>query len=542
MNEFRFLEFLGPLIFLYAETHYAFKGIYSRLKRKVPEIVADVPHRIDSGAAIPVLILIKDSDKYPVKLDSVQVELGFENQKERHDFEFGASIREPFWHRVLEVPLRHDLSGRCMVDVTLHFSQNGETYSVRNDNYVSTSHAPFEVFISGDKLPGSDGWYFGDFHCHTNYTCDQVEFGAPLKAAATLAQAMGLSFYCATDHSYDLDDEPDDYLKKDPRLTKWKDLLEQVKSINRSNGEFVIVPGEEVSAGNTKRRNVHFLILNHPEFLPGDGDSAEKWFRTKPNLSIEQILGQINSEAVAFAAHPSMKPPLLQRLLVRRGNWDVKDCQHPELHGLQIWNGTDADLEAGKKIWTQLLLEGQRKFIAAGNDAHGNFNRFRQIGIPFFTMRENHDHLFGKVRTGIWSENGFSLGACLKAFKEGKMVVTNGPFVQITVTADSGHVARLGEEIFGQQFRLECDCRSTSEFGGLEALKIYFGDLTSKKERLISDIDNFEKLYSHGGVIELAEITTSGYVRAELYSKASARSLVCLTNPIWINYRSLDVA
>ena len=117
------------------------------------------------------------------------------------------------------------------------------------------------------------------------------------------------------------------------------------------------------------------------------------------------------------------------------------------------------------------------------------------------------------------------------------MVVTNGPFVQITVTADSGRIARLGEEISGQQFRLECDCQSTSEFGGLEALKIYFGDLTSKKERLISDIGNFENLYSHGGDIELEEINASGYVRAELYSRTSGRSLVCLTNPIWINYR-----
>ena len=65
----------------YAETHYSFKGIYSRLKKKEPEVVADAPHRVEPGKSIPLLILIKDAHYYPAKLNNVRVEL-IQNQKQ----------------------------------------------------------------------------------------------------------------------------------------------------------------------------------------------------------------------------------------------------------------------------------------------------------------------------------------------------------------------------------------------------------------------------------------------------------------------------
>ncbi|MCH6560272.1 hypothetical protein IH799_07965, partial [candidate division KSB1 bacterium] len=67
---FPFFEF-SILFLLYAETHYSFKGIYSRLKKMEPEIIADVPHRIKRGHPIPVLLLIKDAHQYPIELNSI---------------------------------------------------------------------------------------------------------------------------------------------------------------------------------------------------------------------------------------------------------------------------------------------------------------------------------------------------------------------------------------------------------------------------------------------------------------------------------------
>ncbi len=533
--DFRAIEFLGLLIFLYAETHYTFKGIYSRLKKKEPEIIADLPHRLEPNSPIPILILIKDADQFPINLQGIEITLINQGKKGRFYFEFESQLIScKIWHKVLEIDPGEHYKGKTSVDVIIQYSRNGKKYRIKNDNYACTSHAPFEIFIAEEALPKSKSWHFGEFHCHTIYTSDQVEFGAPLDATARLAQAMGLNFFCATDHSYDLDDNPNNYLQNDPDLLKWKTFQREIKGLNGKYSQFVIVPGEEVSAGNHRGRNVHFLILNHPEFLPGQGDGAEKWLQTRPNLSIAQILDKIDAHALAFAAHPETKPPFLEWLLVRRGKWEKKDYLHTRLNGLQIWNGTDDGLEEGKQKWIQLLLQGRRLFICGGNDAHGNFNRFRQIGFPFLTMREHHHHLFGKVRTGVYLEKGLSLNNLLEAFKQGRMVVTDGPFVNFWVKNEIKQQAGLGGSISGKNFTVEMECYSTPEFGGLKELKMYGGDLWTKKEGLIQATRKFSTKYKHFERIDINKKINSSYLRAELYSEQNGMTFKCFTNPIWI--------
>ncbi|HEX9652835.1 MAG TPA: hypothetical protein VGA99_03915, partial [bacterium] len=299
-NHYFVTEFLSILFLLYAEIHYTIKGIYSRLKMKEPEIIADVPRRLDPGAALPVLILVKDAHLHPIRLHGVHIEIrNRENvQSERCHFD-NLQIAAPWWHHILQITPGQNFRGPLQVEVAIEFTCGDRKRVVKSDNYVRTSHTPFEVFIAGQTMPRSPGWYFGEFHCHTSYTSDQVEFGAPPHASALLARAMGLSFFCATDHSYDLDDQPDNYLRSDPDLTKWKSLLAEIGRLNQDLSDFVIVPGEEVSVGNAQNRNVHFLVLNHPEFLPGAGDGAEKWLQTTPDLSIPEVLAKINGQAVA---------------------------------------------------------------------------------------------------------------------------------------------------------------------------------------------------------------------------------------------------
>jgi len=534
--DFPFLK-LGFLFLLYAETHYSFKGIYSRLKKKEPEIIADVPHRIKQGQPIPVLLLIKDAHQYSIELNSVHINLLSKEKKEFFPFEFNTlKINERLWHKIVEIQSTDNLSGKCRVDVTIKFSINGKTREVKNDNYTCSSHAPLEIYISESGLPKTKGWHFGEFHCHTDYTSDQVEFGAPLNASRQLAEAMGLTFFCATDHSYDLDDDPDSYLKNDPSLKKWHSFQDDVRRLNQSNSSFIIIPGEEVSAGNSKNRNVHFLVLNHPELLPGDGDSAEKWLRTKPNLSIKEILTRINSNSLAFAAHPGVQPPFLEWLLVRRGKWNLQDCSNSGLHGLQIWNGTDEGLNEGKSLWIKRLLQGKRIFISGGNDAHGNFNRFRQVGLPFFTLRENYEHLFGKVRTGVFLEDKFSLPTLLKAFKNGRMLITNGPFVELLVKNDRNESAKSGDCISGKNFKIDLRCLSSPEFGKLSELRIYTGDLINRKERLFKSVLNFSDLFKHHEQLQMRKNSTPSYLRVELFSENKNEVLKCFTNPIWLNW------
>jgi hypothetical protein len=48
-----------------------------------------------------------------------------------------------------------------------------------------------------------------------------------------------------------------------------------------------------------------------------------------------------------------------------------------------------------------MLLTGKRCHIYAGNDAHGNFNRFRQVKLPILRLWEREAHLFGRVTTRV---------------------------------------------------------------------------------------------------------------------------------------------
>ncbi len=135
------IEFLCLLIFLYAEIHYAFKGIYSRLKVKEPEIVADLPHRLEANCSFPVLIIIKDADKYPILLENVQIELRGLEQRDLFEFEFDSlPISNKFWHQILQIKPSNNLIGRATVDVAIWVTMNGKKRVVKNDNYACASH------------------------------------------------------------------------------------------------------------------------------------------------------------------------------------------------------------------------------------------------------------------------------------------------------------------------------------------------------------------------------------------------------------------
>lgn len=526
------LFYLSSIFFiLYAETHYSFKGIYSRLKKKEPEIIADAPHRVEPGSEIPVLILVKDAHLHPVFLEEINIKLSSTKQQSEQVFYYQKKIDSQFWHDIikLKTPIPN---GDVFLDITLTLVCHNKKLLVKNDNYKCSSHEPLKVQIAKTNLPKTKNWHYGEFHCHTNFTDDQVEFGAPLAATKTMAEAIGLNFFCATDHSYDLDDQPDNYLQKDPELKKWKALWQEATKLNRENG-FVIVPGEEVSVGNHKNQNVHFLILNNPEFLPGDGDGAESWLNNKPTSSIENTLKKSNSNSAAFAAHPAIKPPLLERLFIRRGKWEKPDLSHTGLHGLQIWNGNHEGFEDGKKDWIDLLLSGKKVFISGGNDAHGNFNRFRQIGFPFLTMQENHNNIFGEIKTAVFLEERLTLDSLLQAMKKGRMLITDGPFLDLKIISGN-KIGRPGDTLKEDNLEIHIKCLSTPEFGSLHKLKIFLGNLETKSEKLFKTVGEFKEAFEFDKIISFNKSGKPCYLRAELFARSDKKEFCCLTNPIWI--------
>jgi hypothetical protein len=528
-------SFIYLLPILYAETHYKFRGIYSRLRKKEPEIIADVPHRLEPGHPLPVLLFIKDAHRFPLALESVTVtRLSGNHQHEMAKVDFHElRIELPSWHQVLNLPLAADISGPVKIDVAISIRIGEKRLVYHNDNYRLSSHLPFPVLVDPYPLPKGKDWYWGDLHYHSDLTSDQVEFGAPLEASVALARACGLNFVGVTDHSYDLDDSPDDFLRNHPDLPKWRLLWQQAELLNASSDSFVLLPGEELSAGNCQNRNVHLLLLNNRRFFPGSGDSAEKWFRTNPEYRLDQVLPVLEREALAFAAHPAMNPPLLQRLLIRRGYWQSLDYRLPRLDGMQIWNGEkNQAFEEGIEEWVRLLLEGQRLSIIAGNDAHGNFGRFRQIGIPFFSFRENHQELFAKTKTGVYLESGLSFEGLVQALRRGRSIISDGPFAEMRLIDSIGKKWRIGDECPAENGLLITDIRSSPTFGEIISASLFLGAVEQKKEKLI-------RSFSPGGYIAEAQFPVSelpswGYLRLDVTSKAGEQIYRCLTNPIYL--------
>ena len=519
------------LIFLYAETHYRFRYFFSWLKKPEPEIIADIPSRIQKHSIFPILIIIKDADKYPIKLIDIFVT---SNGRSVHSYHPNQYINDPYKEFIYECDISALSQGANAVNVKIVYERNGKIRLCNNDNHRGTSHAPLPLYISESPIPTIGTGVIGETHTHTNYTSDQVEFGASVSGTARLARAMGFDFYCATDHSYDLDDMPDNYLKNDPQLSKWKKFKSEVANFNAQNDSFIIIPGEEVTIRNHKGYNVHCLVYNSPDFYPGSGDGAERWFRWKSELSLAELISLAKKNASIFAAHPFEDPPLLQKLFIGRDKWTDIDCSNPNIDGLQLINGATRQLnDRAKQKWIELLLQGFRITGIAGNDAHGNFSRFRQVGFPFFTMRENYLHLFGKWFTGVYGVDLTTKENILSALSSGNCYLSNGPAIEFKVGDKKEDWKTMGENVL-QPHSLRIHVLSGLEFGQLKEVKIFFGNYDTRKEQIIyqnSDLPTYELATQ----IDFTPENPSGYLRAEVHTDIEHQAL---SNPVWTGIKN----
>lgn len=526
---------LSGLLILYAEIHFRIPGIFSRYFKKEPEIIADVPHRIGPGKKLPVLILIKDAFKYPIVLEKVIIGICSPSNNQKIEFVENSVINSKWWYKVFEINFSNESQGPVKINVRIVYSINKKQKFVNNDNYRLTHKKPFDVYIDSMELPKTKNWYFGDLHSHTNLTDDQVEFGAPLPATVQMAKSMGINFIAATDHSYDLDDAIDNYLVNDPKFPKWKKLWEQVNTLNQQEADVKIIAGEELSAGNSNNKNVHFLILNNQKFFIGTGDGAEKWLRNKPETSIPQVVKNLENNAVSFAAHPEADLPLSQKLLLRRGKWTDSDYKTNGLTGLQIWNSKkDAAFYCGVKKWVDLLLLGHRIYIVAGNDAHGNFGRFRQLSTPFVSMSENNSELFGKVRTGLFIRDKLSVENIISSLKAGKIIVTDGPFANLELTSEN-RPCGIGGNFTKGKGTMRIVCKSSSCFGELYKLVVFIGDLDEQKETTRYTYYLPLGLYGYYFEKKIFDLPTKGYIRVAVESRKENIKHLCLTNPIFMS-------
>ncbi|MBN1949212.1 MAG: CehA/McbA family metallohydrolase [Candidatus Cloacimonetes bacterium] len=508
---------LIPLLISYAEIHYRFRYLRPLYYRKIPEILADLPWRLDParGSVLPVLILIKDAHLFPVKLKSIEAVISSREGISKQNFPVELELNSRYFSRILEVGLQNlEPDQNLNIDIFITIEQKGRLKTFRNDSYPLGKHS-FRCYFGKEGLPYPPGWYAGEPHYHSNLTEDQVEFGADLAATRTMARALGLSWLFVTDHSYDLDDAIGDFTSNDANLPKWQSLWAQAAELQSQ--DFSIIPGEEVSIGNGRNRNVHLLVINNPEFIPGAGDSAEKWFRNSPELKIDDLPSRISDQALLVAAHPAEKVPLLQRLTLRRGYWKKEDLLNSNIKFLQLINSNDpAAVTESLNYWKKLLLAGHKFLIVAGNDAHGNFNISRQIRRPFLQLYNSEKQIFGRFHTVFKYKSNLPV----EGFKHGCLICSNGPFLEFWLE-QNGNRIDMGR-IAGPTTAVFCyRAASSGEFGSITSIVLFRGIIAAGKE---------EKLQMPASGQEI-KLSGSDYLRMELYTERGGRAI---SNPIWI--------
>lgn len=520
---------LVPLL-LYAEIHSKLPPFPNVLNNRLPEIIADAPLCVRRNSAIPLLILAKDAHLFPVELISVKVRLfqGGVIKWEREILAKSLPLSRRFWSRLYEI--EPEAEGPVEVEVVFSVLRQNKLFTFRNHSYPSGRKTRLRVSLSSDDLPDSRRVAYGDVHYHSQYTDDAVEFGAPIEATAKMAKAMGLSFFAVTDHSYDLDDDPKDPAQSDPRLRKWNRFLAECASLD--GGEVAVLPGIELSAGNGKGQNVHLLILNPDRFHSGRGDSGKMGLKNRPDESVADILKDLGPGELAIAAHPFQKLSLPERLLLRRGIWGVGDIREKNLAGLQIFNGREnRNLKRSLEIWADILSRGEKKFIFAGNDAHGNFNRQIRMGIPFVRLKIEDTQRFGYMKTGVLAEDRRDKKGVLSGLSGGRCFVTTGPSIVHHLYA-KGERYGPGDEAPGRDFRLSLEIMSIKEFGKITSVSIILGDPAAGTEtRRISRMSVPE--FTFDGPLPFGELPGRCYVRIACESERG----MAVSNPVWIAKR-----
>ncbi len=510
------------------------------------------------------------------------------------------------WNKTLQIPreaitvyLRKNFLGALPEMVEL-------MVAVRVTGWPS-QNTYLRVRLNAPKLPELAEWRRGDLHYHSAFTDNAAERGYPLDATRQAALHTELQWVVLADHSTDLNPQ------------RFARALEEVRKLR--DEKVMFIRGEEItttSGKDTVLNTLHLIALPSPDdpdkgfpaagaeadtvITSGDGSPASDALPL--NTALSRIVA---AGGFAYAAHPfDPVSPVL-----RGGEWDLgADFLAPDATGLQAglvglapWNrattvtaddardpycirrGADpaacfhADAEANhytrleKAIeggWRSLLQKGLgtdssqaapafKVFLAAGSDAHGDFNYEATMDSVDFLSKPSRgftgyaeDNAFGRLATLVHCPEGMGArGECvLKALRAGRSILSNGPLVAAGIDMDGdgtlagGPDVLVGGEAAIDKRRppsLQIQWASSAEFGPLVSLRMIAGSGAGEKAAEEIPIPAGKELAS-GGLVpvsmkKLLETAVPGwaYIRFEARSRNGAgEEFRCYTNPVWI--------
>jgi hypothetical protein len=335
-----------------------------------------------------VWLVIRKAHRFPVYIEEVYGEWkNAEGQSISFKLPIQKKFSKPFHFEELnfENPLH---PGLWMLNIFVKYEKNKV---IERWNYPLLPPKPLMINFLKEPPPKPAGWLAGETHCHSSFTSDSMEFGASIAVLQKAAATIGLDFVCVTDHSYDLRNEK-----------KFQTLKEEIAALLPHP---ILIAGEEISCGNSKNENVHLLSFGNENYIEGHGDGGRRWWNTKPDLKIAEAINEYRRDSLppaVFAAHPKLPMLSAERLLLKRGNWSLKDLTENNIQGIEFWNGfRGRDFYEGRALWIKCLLAGHKLLPLGGNDAHGDLNCYTAIAKPLWSLKCNQEHVFGVVRTVI---------------------------------------------------------------------------------------------------------------------------------------------
>jgi hypothetical protein len=430
----------------YAETHFKFKLPSSFLFKKEPELLVDAPYQVLTNKHCPVFIISKDAHKFPHTIKEIRYHIQGPGQSITKSVAINLFLDQALsLHKIpIEIPAN---PGSYQVNIHLLYEDaRGKKKECINWNYSGIPSMPLIIQRLSHHLPWGQSWKAGEMHCHSSFTSDPIEFGAPIQAFHESAIANGLDFTCITDHSYNFQYDSTDYMRKIPTHKKWNAFQ---KELQKYSDDVALISGEEISCGNSLKQNVHMLGFGMQNYVEGLGDGGRRWLNNKPTHSIAEAIER-SPDALHFAAHPKARIGTLERLLINRGIWSEKDIL-PGLHGLQFWNGSrDSGYYKGRKFWIEQLLQGKKLLPIGGNDAHGDLNRAVAINMPLISLKCHRAHIFGRVKSVVQSSTN-QIQDLKEGFLEERMFCSDGPYlfmpnanvVESTSSNDFGKLTKL---------------------------------------------------------------------------------------------------
>jgi len=498
----------------YAETHYKFRLPWSPLWRARPEAIVDAPSRVLPGRVVPLFLAVHDAHLFPRRLRAVRVVVRAGGQLHKIEHDLDLRLEQPFHFVDLPWP-GPEIPGINLVDVLFELENaKGRRERFLNHDLPGLSPSSLSVTRLPGKLPAPEGWISGDLHCHTTHSEDPVEWGGDPHVMRRAAHAMGLDFFTANDHSYDFAWDHPDWMRPADPVARFAAFRQNLSSSD-GDGLPLALACEEVSCGNARGENVHLIVCEHPEYIPGQGDGGRHWLANKPDLSISEVLDIASrSDAPAWAAHPRAPMGWLQRKIFRRGSWQENDLD-PRLLGLQFWNGKrGTDFVEGRGQWLRSLLKGREFLPLAGNDAHGDLNRATHVRTPLLTLGQTDAHRFGHARTWFASTESVTTREGLKSLLASRppVVVSDGPWLSLRAPSAAHPLERSRSGV------LELAAIALPGSAGLGQARVYGHRRGSDREELLASFEFDSAMSGEQSIPCPADLA---WVRAELDGKPS---------------------